>query len=633
MAPAGGLIHTQPVSMKAGATLQVGSRQMPLKLPPKMAASRPGAELKIWDMEKSQRLVSEAREMPQAQHEGRLSKLDEAIVLDPHNPEAHEERAATLREAGRHEEAAEAARHTAALRLGEDPQVTPSGGAEKSPADPPGGWTEGSAAASSAVPDSTLKVMQAAVMVAALEAARAPEEAGEVLAGLSELGREAEGGVEALVEAGCLPAVQKAVAAHGHPPALSFLALDLVRLVTRGSRGENAEVYRGALTVAVACRPLPRDAACSLCMVAHNVARWPAGRAVLAGIQLDDLLLEALAAYTEDAMVVQYCLSALVSFWCMSAAQDSSLGGATPLSCRGLVQAAILAAAEHPGEVPVQLEALRAITLAAQGEVPKVEAELWRRAHGLVTAAMEVHMDEDGSSQLAGAALAALGGLSRQLGSMRESDVTACLAGLEVLLRDRCLTSHAGGAVEALQLLTAGVSSGAAGDRTGAATAIVVRVLEAAEGRPELATATLVALSRMMRHPAGRDAAVVSRVVRVVAGAMEAQLSSPQLQGHGLRVLMEVAQASPQEAVAQHGAWAAARALVAHRGHSGLVKDAIFALFLMEGGLAEARRDWDEATSVALIEALDAVVASQEDDDDMARRDARAVRGALAGGA
>jgi len=632
MAP-DGMIHTTPVVMKPGATLN--GRVINLPAAPSSRTQQIGGEreLKIWDMEQAQRLVGEAREMIEAgKHEESLLKLKEAIKLDEGSPEIYEVQATALECLGQEEKAKEASSKAEAIRtLG--PEAIGVGGSRDWRPVSEGGGPPGAGT----VADGTMKIMQAAVMVAALSAARSTEEAAESMAGLGELGREADGGIVALLEAKALPAVETALRTYGGEEGqevLSFLAVDLVRLVSQGSHealemGTIESILREALSKGKG----GKEMACGLCMAAHNLTSTGQGRNAIRLAGCTEHILRALAEMPEEVQVAQCGISALVAVLCSSRASagtDSNADGGDGLvSPSSLLQASLRALEGHTS-IPVQIQAIRAITITAACDAD-VSSEVWRGAHGHATEALKagkLHLGQ-GDPKLAAAGLGLLGALSRKLGSLREMDVRLTVGALAAMLREpveRQMERNAGTIIEGLQLLTAGVASGAAGDETVGVTLVVVETLRQSAGvSVEIVMGSFVALSRILRHKEARKAAVEEyELLEATVKALELHRGMPQLQGIGLKVLMEVAQAEPAIAAAK-GSAAMGEILVAHSDHTGLVRDTIFALFLMGGELGKATTCWEEGLKEKVIAALEVVIKAPGDDD-MLRGDAEAVR-------
>jgi hypothetical protein len=366
-----------------------------------------------------------------------------------------------------------------------------------------------------------------------------------------------------------------------------------------------------------------REVVCSLCMVCQSLSRHPQGRAALTTAASGDLLLQALQILPEDAGVAQCCLSALLAMLCATRAAEENTTGTPTL---GLLQSAVGALEGHPESEQVQLQAMRAIAIVAQRE-EGVAAPAWRSAHSAVMGTLRSQgiPEGRGESKMALAGLAALGSLSRQLGSLREADVQMARAGLRVALPG-CTQASGGSIVEGLQLLTAGAAAGATGDDITGVVEVVVQALQQGKETCEVVMGAMVALGRIVRQPGAREAAIEAGALPAVAAAMKCHIRMPQVQGMGLKVIMEFAQADATLA-ATHAAMAAGHTLLAHLSHPGVARDAIFALFLMSAGF-DKEGVWEDGMKAKVVTALEAVM-GRDDDDDMLKGDAEAVRNAL----
>ena len=140
----------------------------------------------------------------------------------------------------------------------------------------------------------------------------------------------------------------------------------------------------------------------------------------------------------------------------------------------------------------------------------------------------------------------------------------------------------------------------------------------------ELAVAGLLALGHMVRNEGLKDIIQEAGAATVVHETMAKHRDNVNVQGAGLKALMELAQGSATLA-ARDGTSAACEALISHQSHPGVVRDAVFTLYLLSPGIADGFAVWsDPDLKVKVLAILEAVLVADSVPETL-RKDASAV--------
>jgi len=187
----------------------------------------------------------------------------------------------------------------------------------------------------------------------------------------------------------------------------------------------------------------------------------------------------------------------------------------------------------------------------------------------------------------AAAGLASLASISRQLGVVETEVASAALQAVRVVLQDESAAQPAASLVEGLQL--AACSRGSSEE----VAELALMILQRWAAHEAMVLTALEIVRHSVRNEDLQSHLRACGLVKAVAAVLAAQEASVRIQGLGLQVLTEVAQADPAHALEAGAPGAAVLALETHVQHPCVTSDATFCLFLMIPEANNAEQLWN----------------------------------------